>query len=168
MKKTNKIIILVILVVILALLVFLISPKALSAWHWRQAASAAGGFPYQIGLTKVTVIQCVTTGNPPICTGGILCATLDAARCMAYSEVSGTPAGGMGNNALFSNAAIAKAGLTSGGQLIAGGMSPVLMDQGVLASAGGCFGCVAQNGIADKIFAFVDKYIIAGIRDKIK
>ncbi|MFH0956086.1 MAG: hypothetical protein V1801_02655 [Candidatus Falkowbacteria bacterium] len=175
MKKTNKIIISVILVVILALLAFLIFPKALSAWHWRQAASAAGGFPYQIGLTKALINKCVLSiTEPPVCIGTTppaseLCSTIiDLERCPLYSDVSGTPAGGMGNNALFSNAAIAKAGLTPGGQLIAGGMSPVLMDQGVLASAGGCFGCVAQNGIADKIFAFVDKYIIAGIRDKIK
>lgn len=164
MSKRNKIIVFIVLLLILLVLVFVISPKALSAWQWRRAARAAGGLPYQIGLTKAAIIQCVTTGNPPICTGGPLCATLDAARCAAYSEINGTPSGGMGENALFLNAAIAQAGLTPGGQLIAGGMSPVLMDQGVLASAGGCYGCVAKQGMADKIFAWLDKFIIAGFR----
>jgi len=164
MKKTNKIIILVIFIIVLVLLACFIFPKALSAWHWHQAAEAAGGLPYQIGLTKAVIVPCITTGAPPVCVGGLLCSTLDIARCTMYSEVNGMPAGGSGNNALFSKVAIAQAGLTPGGQLIAGGMSPVLMDQGVLASAGGCFGCVAKEKAVDKIFAWLDKYIIAGFR----
>ncbi len=132
---------------------------------YNSAAEASAGLPYQIGLTNAAIIKCVTTGNPPVCVGGLLCSTLDAARCLNYSEVSGTPAGGMGNNGLFSNAAISKVGLAPGGQLIAGGMSPALMDNGVLASAGGCFGCVAKQNLADKIFVFFDKYIIAGFKD---
>ncbi len=164
MSRRNKIIVFIVLLLVLLVLIFVISPKALSAWHWRQAAQAAGGLPYQIGLTNAIIVNCVTTGYPPVCTGGLLCSTLDAARCTTYSEVSGTPAGGMGTNALFLTAAIAQAGLMPGGQLIAGGMSAVLMDQGVLASAGGCYGCVAKNNLTDKIFNWLDKYIIAGFR----
>ncbi|NCO80110.1 hypothetical protein CO116_00910 [Candidatus Falkowbacteria bacterium CG_4_9_14_3_um_filter_38_19] len=145
---------------------FLLAPSAYQSLKWQQAVEAAGGFPYQIGLTKVVIVNCVTTGIPPICTGGILCNTLDAARCPLYVDVSGTPAGGMGKNALFSLIAIGQAGLTAGGQLIAGGMSPVLMDSGVLASAGGCYGCVAKNSLPDKFLAWFDKYIIAGFRKK--
>ncbi|NCQ16194.1 MAG: hypothetical protein AUJ11_00495 [Parcubacteria group bacterium CG1_02_44_65] len=166
MSKRNKIIVFIVILLILLVLIFVISPKALANWRWRQTAQAVGGLPYQIGLTKVAIIQCITTGNPPICAGGPLCATLDVARCTAYSEVNGTPSGGMGANALFLNTAIAQAGLTPGGQLIAGGLSPVLMDQGVLASAGGCYGCVAKQGLADKIFAWLDKFIIAGFKGK--
>lgn len=141
--KTKKIILSVIAVCVLLVLAFLL-PKAAARRKWQSAAQAAGGLPYQIGLTNVAIVNCVTSGVPPVCVGGVLCATLDAARCVGYSEVSGKPAGGMGNNALFLNAAIAKAGLKPGGQLIAGGMSPAAMDNGVLASAGGCFGCVAK------------------------
>lgn len=138
--------------------------------RWQKSAQAAGGYPYQIGLTSVIVIPCVTTGVPPICTGGTLCNTLDVARCTMYSDVSGSPSGGMGSMALFSNMAIAQAGLSSGGQLIAGGMTMTQMDQGVLASAGGCSGCgmgKADSSVMDRI-ANVATYIIAGFKDKIK
>lgn len=104
---------------------------------------------------------CVTAG---VCAGGTLCFVTDPARCLLYSDVSGIPAGGMGSNALFSKIAIAKAGLTPGGQLIAGGMMLTSMDSGVLASAGGCYGCMAKANFKDKIFHWLDKYIIAGIK----
>lgn len=128
-------------------------------FHLFQGAQAVGGFPYQIGLTSVTVVPCITTGYPPICEGGTLCFTKDAASCTMYSDVSGSPAGGMGMNALFLNTSVAQAGLTSGGQLIAGGMSNVLMDNGVLASAGGCAGCMAKANKIDKIKEVFD-YVI--------
>ena len=137
-------------------------------WRMVKGVIASGELTYQIGLTNVTIINCFTTGNPPICTGGVLggtlCYTKDAATCANYAEVSGTPAGGMGNNALFSTQAIAQAGLTNGGQLIAGGTSPVLMDNGVLASSGGCYGCYAKLDTDSKIKSWFD-YIIAGFRE---
>ena len=169
MKKVNKIIILVILTIALALLACFIFPKTLSAWHWRQAAEAAGGLPYQLGLTNVMITPCVITAG--VCVGAgadqtatAACNTKGPGVCTIYSYVSGAPAGGMGISALFLNSSITQAGLTPGGQLIAGGMSPVLMDQGVLASAGGCFGCMVKEKTVDKIFAWLDKYIIAGFR----
>ncbi|MBU4217317.1 hypothetical protein L6270_02470 [Candidatus Parcubacteria bacterium] len=132
-------------------------------FHLFQGAQAVGGFPYQIGLTTVTVIPCFTTGYPPLCEGGTLCLTKDAASCTLYSDVSGSPAGGMGMNALFLNTSIAQAGLTSGGQLIAGGMSNVLMDNGVLASTAGCAGCMAKANKVDKIKEVFD-YVIASFK----
>lgn len=132
---------------------------------FAKAAEAAGGFPYQIGLTNAIIIQCFTTGIPPLCTGGTLCNLKDAATCANYSDVSGTPAGGMGSNALFMNTAILQAGLAAGGQLIAGGMSAALMDNGVLASTGGCYGCAAKAGKTGSIYAFFERlnsFIIAG------
>lgn len=152
----------------LAVLAFaiLLTPSVYKEFRWRQAAEAAAGLPYQIGLTNAIIINCFTIGIPPICTGGLLCHTLDVGRCTLYSDVSGTPAGGMGFNALFLNMAIGQAGLTPGGQLIAGGMSPVFMDSGVLASAGGCYGCLAKTGFKDKFFSWLDKYIIAGFEGK--
>lgn len=143
---------------------FLLAPSAYKKFSWRRHAAAAGSLPYQIGLTNSVIIKCFTTAIPPICAGGLLCHTLDVNRCNLYSDVSGTPSGGMGFNALFSNIAIIAAGLTPGGQLIAGGMSPVLMDSGVLASAGGCYGCLAKNSLTDQFFNWLDKYIIAGIK----
>ena len=134
--------------------------------RWQKSAQAAGGYPYPIGLTGVIIIPCVTTGVPPLCTGGTLCNTLDALRCTMYSDVSGSPAGGMGRNALFLKTAIGQAGLSSGGQLIAGGMTMTQMDQGVLASAGGCSGCglgKADSNIIDRI-AKIANYIIAGFK----
>lgn len=145
----------------------LLSLSAYRSFRWHQAAKAAGGLPYQIGLTNVIIMKCFTTVIPPVCAGGILCSTLDIGRCNLYSEVIGTPAGGTGINALFLDMAIAQAGLTIGGQLIAGGLAPVAMDSGVLASAGGCYGCgLAKAGWTDKFFNWLDKYIIAGFKEK--
>lgn len=162
MAGKKKIILFIAGLLIAVFLIFVIfsSPSA----SYNGAVEASAGLPYQIGLTNAVIIKCFTTGNPPVCAGGILCGTLDAARCSLYSEVSGTPSGGMGKNALFSNAAILKTGLVPGGQLIAGGMSPAAMDNGVLASAKGCFGCSAKQNLSDKIFALLDKYIIAGFK----
>jgi len=134
-----------------------------------KATQSAGGYPYQIGLTNAIIISCFTSCCAPVCTccaGGTLCMTKDVATCTMYSDVSGSPAGGMGSNALFLNTAIAQAGLTPGGQLIAGGMTMTQMDSGVLASVGGCYGCMAKASLKDKIVNWFDKYIIAGIRGK--
>lgn len=152
----------IILIIILALLVYVFAPDVASQAEWNRAVKAAGSMPYQIGLTKVIIIPCFTVGPPPACSGGTLCLTKDPATCTLYSDVSGTPAGGMGSNALFLKTAITMAGLTPGGQLIAGGMSPVLMDSGVLASAGGCSGCMARAGTMDKIKNWFNNFIIAG------
>ncbi|MEK7557940.1 MAG: hypothetical protein AAB530_01890 [Patescibacteria group bacterium] len=163
-KKKKNILIFGIIVLILFFCFF---PSIISSWRLQKAIEASASFPIQLGLTKAVIVPCVFTPPPaaPVCVGGLpLCGLLDPARCVLYSQVSGLPAGGNGNMALFSNIAIAKAGLTPGGQLIAGGMSPVAMDNGVLASAGGCFGCVAKANFKDKIFDLadkIDKYIIA-------
>lgn len=144
----------------------------LTAYLGRQAAAeAAGGFPYQIGLTNAIIIQCFTTGIPPLCTGGTLCNLKDAVTCANYSDVSGMPAGGMGSNALFMNTAILQAGLAAGGQLIAGGMSAALMDSGVLASSSGCSGCTAKQGKIGSIYAFFERlnnFIITGKKESKK
>lgn len=169
----KKIILIFTGVILILMLVILFLPNVVSGWRWQKAVEASSGFPYQIGLTKVVITPCIPTVPPalPVCNPTtipplppLLCGFRDFATCAGYSLVSGVPAGGMGSSALFSNIAIAKAGLTPGGQLIAGGMSPVLMDSGVLASAGGCFGCVAKNNFIDKTLNWADKYIIAGFK----
>ena len=137
--------------------------KANNWLEWKMAVDAAGSTPYQIGLASVTMIKCFTTGTPPICNGGTLCYTKDPATCVNYYDVSGMPAGGMGSNALFSVAQTSQAGLYPGGQLIAGGMSPVLMDSGVLSSAAGCSGCLAKLGIIENIKEKF-KFIIVGFK----
>lgn len=149
---------------------FIMRQSAIS-WRWNNAAEAAGALPYQVGLTNVIVIPCVTTGYPPICTGGTLCNTIDVASCTLYSDVNGMSAGGSGQPPLLlSKTAMGVSGLMAGGQLIYGGTtnSMYISTNAVLASAGGCFGCTARTGTKDKIFAWLDKYIIAGFRDKIK
>ncbi|MDO9399627.1 MAG: hypothetical protein Q7T79_03015 [bacterium] len=151
-------------------------PNIIGSWRWQKAVEASAGFPVQIGLTKVVIIPCIPTPAvvPTLpCIGGLpLCSLLvvdsitnipvTPVTCALYSQVSGLPAGGTGNMAVFSNIAIAKAGLIPGGQLIAGGTTPTTMK--VLASAGGCAGCVAKANFKDKIFDWVDKYIIAGLK----
>jgi len=137
--------------------------------RWQKSVQAAGGYPYQIGLTGVKIIPCFTSCCSPVCSccsGGTLCVTKDVATCTMYSDVSGTPAGGMGTMALFTKTAIGQAGLSQGGQLIAGGMTMTQMDQGVLASGGGCSGCgmgKADSNIIDRIAGVVN-YIIAGFK----
>lgn len=148
------------------ILIIIFIPPIVAKVEWKMAAKAAGSFPYQIGLTNAVIIKCFTTGIPPMCEGGTLCYLKDAGTCTFYSDVSGKPAGGMGQNALFQQTAITMAGLTPGGQLIAGGMSPVLMDNGVLASKGGCSGCMVKSeSLFGKIAAVAD-FIIAGFKDK--
>lgn len=151
----------IIIILILAIFLGLFLPSAIYKYKIVKAVSS---LPYQIGLTSVVIVKCFTSGVPPICQGGTLCYTKDVATCTNYSDVSGTPAGGMGSNALFSNMAIGQAGLAPGGQLIAGGLSPTLMDNGILASVGGCYGCTAKAGLSNKIFAWIDKFFIAGFK----
>jgi len=131
----------------------------------QNTAQAVGGYPYQIGLTGVTITPCYTSGIPPMCLGGPLCLTLDPGRCTVYAEASGMPAGGDGMRALFRKTALGQAGITAGGQLIAGGMSMTMMDNGILAGPAGCVGCTAQ---AKEQESWFDKYIIALFKDKEK
>ncbi len=136
-------------------------------WAIAKEAISAGGFPYQIGLLNVSVIYCYPIIFPPECVGGTLCFSKDIATCSLYADVSGTPAGGMGRNALFLKTALTQAGVSSGSQLIAGGMSPVLMDNGVLGGPGGCYNCLAKldwKGKLKKKAKYLFKYIIAGIK----
>lgn len=168
MIKKGKIIYVSFFIIISSFLVFNYAPSISNYLKWRvisnQAVEASAGLTYQIGLKNVIMIKCFTTGTPPICAGGTLCYTKDPATCTNYYDVSGTPAGGMGANALFSITATSMAGLSPGGQLIAGGTSPVLMDNGVLASTSGCSGCTAKApSFLMKIKNSFD-YIIAGIR----
>ena len=150
-------------------------PLVVSKYSFIKFANAVGGYPYQIGLVGVTVIPCVEVGLPPVCTGGLLCSVKDPAKdpatCMLYSEVTGTPAGGTGMNGLFLKTNLSLAGVVPGGQLIAGGVSNVLMDGGVLAGALGCTGsgCVVDS--LESGFFAVDvleelyKYYIVGGRE---
>jgi hypothetical protein len=131
---------------------------------WGEAKASVSSIPYQIGLTNCVVTKCVTSGY--VCTGGTLCYTKDTATCSGYWDVSGTPAGGMGTNALFLDAAITKAGLVPGGELIAGCMSPTMCDGGVLASWGGCWGiaCFGKGeGFMERYsgLAKINKFILA-------
>lgn len=146
-------------------------------WKMAEKAISLSGYPVEAGITNVNIINCYTTGDPPVCVGGTLCPTKDAGRCLAYSDISGMGAYAMGRkkadfniamvgatNLLLLNTAIAQAGLTPGGQLIAGGMSPILMDSGVLASNGGCYGCLAKSGFFNEIKEKF-KFVIAGFKD---
>lgn len=137
-------------------------------WFRAKSVIGAGGYPYQIGLSGAMAIQCYTSGYPPVCMGGTLCYVRDAARCTMYSDVSGTPSGGMGSNALFLTSNLTAAGFA--GSLIAGGMSMTEMDNGVVAGSGGCAGagCVAvtekeDNFLIKKVKKFAD-FMIAGIK----
>lgn len=97
------------------------------------ALEAAGGFPYQVGLKNAVITPCILTPTGT-CTGHPLCSTAPGA-CTAYSGVTGTPAGGSGNQVLLRNDVIAQIGLAPGLSYIGGGQSPVFMR--VSASVGG-------------------------------
>jgi len=164
-KKILLFVILGVLIVVFA------SFFVVEKFSWKAGAikviEASGSCPYQIGLTNVFQTPCVISVDS--CTPGPLCKIKDPASCTAYSEVSGVPAGGMGQNALFLKTSIAQAGLPlTGGQLIACGSSPAFMDNGVLASYGGCAGagCLAMTNrnFFEKFYDSIN-YIIAGFRD---
>ena len=159
------------------------TPFVLNRLRWKMAVEAVGALPYQMGLASCVITQCVTTGTPPTCVGAgtppdliatPLCNTKGPGVCTTYAVVSGVKAGGMGANAIFLTTTIAAVGLNCpGGQMIAGGMSPVLMDSGVLASKSGCFGCVVAP-INNSKYAFINKilklaedfkFIIAGKKE---
>jgi hypothetical protein len=172
MNKPKKII----FGVILALLLFFSSGffvhQSILSWRWNRAVSAAGAMPFQVGLTNVILIPCTPSAPPPKCNGGSLCNTVDFATCSMYSEANGGSAGGTGMAPLLlSQIAIGQAGLRAGGQLIYGATTNAMniSANSVLASGGGCFGCMAKSGTGDKIFAWLeklDKYIIAGFKGK--
>ena len=151
----------------MAPVVYLGVPFVREKLYWARAAKATGGYPYQVGLTVSTVIQCTVSCDGGCCMGGKLCVVKDPGTCMNYSEVTGAPAGGSGNNALILNTVLAQAGVA--GQMIAGGISNVMMDGGVVAGAGGCAGagCAMMNSTESR-FAFIDaikdlySYYIAG------
>ena len=136
----------------------------------EKAAEAAGGYPYQIGLTNTTQMQCSVSCDGGCCTGGTLCTVKAPGICATYSEISGSMSGGMGTMALFSMLQTSMAGYKPGDSIIAGGMTMTEMDNGVLATPGGCAGCglgKADSSLFDRIAGIVT-YIIAGFRDKIK
>lgn len=134
-------------------------------WQSTKDAVAAGGYPYQIGLTGVTVIPCTVSCNGSCCMGGSLCSVKDPATCTMYSYVQGTPAGGSGNQALFLKTALSQAGVSAGSQLIAGGMGPTMMDSGVLGGPTGCYNCMAKKeNFWEKTKRAVD-YMIAAVKE---
>lgn len=136
--------------------------------RWHKAVESAGGYPYQIGLTKTIQTPCVVTNS--VCVGGTLCTVKAPGICATYSEISGMMSGGSGTMALFSQTQTSMAVYKPGDSIIAGGMTMTEMDSGVLAAPGGCAGCgmgKADSNIIDRIASIAD-YIIAGFRDKIK
>ncbi len=155
-------------IVLIVAVYFIFWPKT----RLNLAAEATGGFPYQIGLTGVTVTQCYTSCPAPVvptcCMGGTLCTMKTVAQCVLYSDVMGSPSGGMGSNAIFSNINLGIAGVSSGGQLIAGGSTMTEMDSGVLAGMGGCagVGCAAvkDKNIFERYYEII-KYGIASFKD---
>ena len=183
--KYKKKIIKYLLSIVLIMSLFYIGNKINNKIEWliTKDVIAGSAYPVEAGITNSTLIKCFTTGSPPTCEGGTLCLTLDSGRCLMYSDVTGMGAYAKNNsdlqsdfniamagvtNLLLSNIAIAQAGLTPGGQLIAGCMSPVLCDSGVLASAGGCYNCMAKADWKDEIKKKADylfKYIIAGFKN---
>lgn len=142
----------------------------LPAARWQKAVEAEGGYPYEIGLTGTSQIQCQVSCDGACCTGGKLCTVKIPGVCATYSEISGSMAGGMGTMALFSLTQTSAAGYKPGDSIIAGGMTMTEMDNGVLADPGGCSGCTlgkADSNLFDRIAGVAD-YIIACFKDKTK
>jgi hypothetical protein len=170
---TKKKILLLISVLIASVLIYVFTPWVASYFRWQRAIKAASSFPYQIGLTNTQITWCVVSCNDSCCQGArgdqtatALCNTKGPGVCANYAYVSGTPAGGMGSGALFPITMMGEAGVSTGGQLIAGGMGPTLMDSGVLAAIG-CAGsgCAFSFNFKNKIRDWFYNFIIAGNRN---
>lgn len=186
--KIKKILIISSIVIILVCIYFI--PGFILAERWniisKEVKAIGGECSYQIGLTKTTISQCMPScyvGTAPAAccapspgatgAGAALCPTIVPKNgsyettCPLYSGVSGMPAGGMGNSALFTNIAIAESGLTPSSQLIACGLTMTNMDQGILASVGGCSGCSFANlNVKDKFVMWLSDFFIAGKREQ--
>jgi hypothetical protein len=113
--------------------------KAPGVYYMLQAKQviAAGGFPQQFGLVNAVVSPC-SCSNPTCtsCTGNGLC-SMALAPCTTYNDVMGTQAGGDGNDILMTVIATNMIGLSSGGQVIAGGTSNTMLQ--VSASKSGMY-----------------------------
>ncbi|MCK5211737.1 hypothetical protein KAJ89_03475 [Candidatus Parcubacteria bacterium] len=152
--------------------------------EWKIAVKASGGMSTQLGITEAKLTQCTPSCQNP--SGTSLCCapqvnsncasfvpgvngTYDSA-CSLFSDVRGTQAGGTGSDGLFSQEAIAQAGLKAGGQLIYGGTTNnmSMMTPGdpnvVLASAGGCYNCLSKADWKENL-KIKFKYFIAMIKD---
>lgn len=185
--KINKILIISASAIIILGLYFVPGYVLNKRWSiiLKEVKAIGGECSYQIGLTKTTISQCIPScyvGTAPAAccapspgatgAGAALCPLIVPkggtyeTTCPLYSGVSGMPAGGMGSTALFTNVAIAKAGLTPSGQLIACGLTMTNMDQGILASSGGCSGCsFAKLNKKDKLLMWLSDFFIAGKKE---
>lgn len=140
-----------------------------------KEAIAGMNFPTELGLTNVTVNECQPSCcMGPVCTccsNGSLCSSDQAPVC-PRATVVGIPAGGNGNQGLFLKTSLAVTGVSQGGQLIAGGMGPTMMDSGVLSGKSGCVGsaCSALNTDNKNLWTkskLALKYIIGKFKRKL-
>lgn len=121
--------------------------------NFRKTSNAAGALPYQVGITNAVLIPCVGLVVCP----SPMCNAKHTGSCPpsvpAFFEVTGMSAGGTGMpDIVLSSMVVAKIGLTPGGQVIAGGLGPTLMDGGVAASLGGA--AMGLNQTLDRGLAF--------------
>jgi hypothetical protein len=174
MVKRKKVIWSVSVVLIIIILFF--SGIRLNNWiEWKMAVAEMIPLNIQLGLTKVVITPCFPSCYNP--SGKALCCGPPIGNCIfavpkeggyertcpLFSDVQGLMAGGMGNNALLSNVAIAKAGLVNSGELIYGGTTNNMSmmsggENSVLASWGGCYNCLSKVNLKDQIiekFKFV-------------
>jgi hypothetical protein len=183
MKHKKKIISTCVLLLAIVLAATGININNRLEWEIANDLIASGGFPVELGVSNSIITPCVPscqtpagvatccapqTNNCPLVVPGTS-GTYDSA-CPLFSDVRGKQEGGMGNNAVLSNIAIAQAGLASGGQFIFGGTinNMSLMVPGapnvVLASIGGCYNCLSKMDWKEKL-AKKFKYFIAGFKD---
>lgn len=94
----------------------------------NKKAVASSGLPYQVGLTNVVLVPCVWVVASGVCTGGTLCPMVDPAQCNLTTDIAGTPAGGMGSEITLSTVAVSMIGVVPGGQIIAGGIGPTMIN----------------------------------------
>jgi hypothetical protein len=164
-KKISRIIILLLIV---ALVIFLISGVFDYYKYRKAAAEAAGaGYPWQCGAMKVTYIQMGCTQS---CEGKCCCLLCDA-NCEGTTEMDfiGQENCGAAVNVCVSPEVLVKGGAKTveecnGKQAIFAGVSNLMMNGNAVVA---CPGSVAASNI-DRLVNWLDKYIIAGFRDKIK
>jgi len=141
---------------------------ALDKYNWYMAVKSVNSSigTYQVGRQGAVITDCQTSccsiTGCRCCIASMNCQTImTEAQCLMHSDVSGSQSGGMPGDILFQKSVIKEAGLSNGDEFIAAGMSPTMMQGGVLATKNGCSGCTARIDFVDKVKQWFNRVFIA-------
>lgn len=151
---------------------FIASPYILDYWQNQSALEAAGGMAVFEGALKTKFTQCeVCTPYPVCCKSSELCAATPPLNGCSEQQITVLQSAGGQKCPNGYIVSAAQAAIAQGAQNVILGGTTCLTIQ-VLASEKGCIGCMAAINnekvyyVKNKIKSLIDKYIIAGFRDK--